>query len=139
MQEVISAAFDSPDAIDARFIPNLYVGVGEFFGVRVKCYMKDFVQNADAILNGDSDYFRGLHNIEIETYMKGADYESTYQKSCAAYIWLRRHSEEAELRVWACWHRMHRCNQAVARLYREKRRRELSGVGASINFRYNLD
>lgn len=44
------------------------------------------------------------------------------------YIWLRRHSEEAELRVWACWHRMHRCNQAVARLYREKRRRELSGV-----------
>lgn len=83
MQEVISAAFDSPDAIDARFIPNLYVGVGEFFGVRVKCYMKDFVQNADAILNGDSDYFRGLHNIEIETYMKGADYESTYQKSHA--------------------------------------------------------
>lgn len=69
---------------------------------RVKCYMKDFVQNADAILNGDSDYFRGLHNIEIETYMKGADYESTYQKSCATCIWLRRHSEDAELCVWAC-------------------------------------
>lgn len=73
--------------------------------------MKDFVQNADAILNGDPDYFRGLHNIEIETYMKGA-----------------------ELLVWACWHCMHRCNQAVARLYREKRRRELSGVWNLYNF-----
>nr|DAI34266.1 MAG TPA: hypothetical protein [Bacteriophage sp.] len=31
MQEVISAAFDSPDAIDARVIPSLYVGVSEFF------------------------------------------------------------------------------------------------------------
>nr|DAI34265.1 MAG TPA: hypothetical protein [Bacteriophage sp.] len=90
--------------------------------------MKDFVQNADAILNGDSDYFRGLYNVEIETYMKGADYESKYQKSFATCIWLRRHSEDDELRLWACWHRMHRRNQAVVRLYREKCRRELSGV-----------
>lgn len=128
MQELISAAFDSPDAIDARFIPNLYAGGGEFSPERVKCYMKDFVQNADAILNGGPDYFRGLRDIEIETYMKGADYESKYQNSRATCIWLRRHSEDAELRVWACWHRMHRCNQSVARLYREMRRREFSGV-----------
>lgn len=125
MSSVISEAFDSREAIDERYIPDLeefgflHVGI-------IKEYMKDFVNHADAILNGDSDYFRTLSKHQLYTYMKGAHYESKYQWFSCVRIWLFRQDEDAELRFWPCEHRMHRCRQAIARLQREVRRRKLS-------------
>lgn len=126
MSSVISEAFDSCEAIDERYIPELeefgflHVGI-------IKEYMKDFVTHADAILNGNYDYFQTLRKRQLYTYMEGAHYESIYQQSLLVDIWLCEQNEDFELRFWACEHRMRRCNQALVRLYREFVRRKAAG------------
>lgn len=126
MSSVISEAFDSREAIDERYIPDLEEF--DFLNAEtIKEYMKDFVNHEDEILNGNLDYFRTLSKYQLYKYMKGGFYESKYQWFSCVRIWLfRQDDEDAELRFWSCEHRMHRCRQAIARLQREVRRRILS-------------